>query len=133
MGQAAPFKRTALVVEDDWIQREYIVTLLEESDLRVIQCESAEAALLVLQKTGGCLSLMVTDVNLAGRLDGIELAHFASQKCPNIHVVVTSGHALTRDLPDGALFLPKPFLPLDVLREAERCQHLNAGSRRPSR
>jgi hypothetical protein len=37
-------------------------------------------------------------------------------------VIVTSGIALTKNLPEGATFMPKPWLPLDVLREAERSQ-----------
>ena len=123
MGQAKPFKLIALVVEDDWFQRNDVVTLLEDSDMEVIQCESAEAALGVLDKVGGCPTILFTDVNLAGRMDGIELAHIAKRRHPNIHLIVTSGHSLTKDLPDGALFLAKPWLPMDVQREAERCYH----------
>jgi CheY-like chemotaxis protein len=119
VGQATPFKPIALVVEDDAIQREYAVTLLEESEMGVIQCASAEAALRVLEKMGGCLSLMFTDVNLGGAIDGLELARFAKTNFPNIHVIVTSGTPRT-GLPDGATFLAKPWRALDVLREAER-------------
>ena len=46
MGQASPFKPIALVVEDDASQRELVVVLLEESEMGVIQCQSAEEALL---------------------------------------------------------------------------------------
>ena len=123
MGQTGILKPIALVVEDDVLQRELMVALLEESDMGVIQCESAEAAIAVLEKAGECISMMFTDVNLAGIIDGVELTHLAKRGYPSIHVVVTSGLALTRGLPDGALFLPKPWLALDVLREAERCQH----------
>jgi hypothetical protein len=45
-------------------------------------CESAEAALRVLERVGGCLSMMFTDVNLAGTMDGITLAHFARRRSP---------------------------------------------------
>jgi two-component system, cell cycle response regulator CpdR len=123
MGQASPFKPIALVVEDDFLQRELAVTLLEESDMGVIQCESAEAAVRVLEKIGECVSMIFTDVNLAGRIDGVELAHFAKQHYPNIHVVVTSGLALKRILPDDATFLPKPWFSLDLLREVDRSLH----------
>ena len=123
MGQASPFKPIALVVEDDVLQREWAVVLLEESEMGVLQCDSAEGALRILEKMGGCVSLMFTDVNLAGKIDGVELAHLATQCCPNIHVIVTSGRALTKSLPEGAIFMSKPWLPLDVLREAERSQH----------
>ena len=82
MGSATPFKPIALVVEDDAIQREDVATLLEETEMGVIQCASAEAALGVLEKLGGCLSLMFTDVNLAGAIDGLELARFAKARFP---------------------------------------------------
>ena len=58
MGQAHPYKKIALVVEDDPFQRETIVTLLEESEMDVIQCESGEAAELVLEHVGGCLTTL---------------------------------------------------------------------------
>lgn len=123
MGQATPFKPTALVVEDDELQREMVATLLEESEMGVIQCESAEAALLVLDKMGGCISMMFADVNLAGQINGIELAHAAKSRYPNMHVIVTSGTTHKMKLPEGTAFMPKPWRPLDVLREAERSQH----------
>ena len=123
MGQATPFKPIALVVEDDKLQRNLVVVLLEESEMGVIQCESAEAAWRVLEKIGRCVSMMFTDVNLPGKIDGVELAHFATHRYPNIRVIVTSGLALTKSLPEGALFMPKPLLPLNVLREAVRSQH----------
>jgi two-component system, cell cycle response regulator CpdR len=123
MGQAAPFKSIALVVEDDELQRELLVVLLEECEMGVIQCESAEAALRVLERMGGCITIMFTDVNLAGMLDGVDLAHFARRRFPAMPVIVTSGAARSKRLPDGAKFLPKPWRALDVLREAERAQH----------
>ena len=122
MGQAIPFKPIALVVEDDVLQRELVAVLLEESELSVIQCQSAEQALRVLKKMGGRVSMMFTDVKLAGKIDGVELAHFATRCYPKIRVIVTSGLALPKSLPEGAMFMPKPWLPLDVLREAARLQ-----------
>lgn len=123
MGQATPFKPMALVVEDDQAQRDVVAMLLEECEMGVIQCESAEAAIQVLDRVGSMLTMMYTDVSLAGKIDGIELARIAHDNFPQIHVVVASGYALGRDLPEQALFMQKPWLPLDLLREAERAQH----------
>jgi two-component system cell cycle response regulator CpdR len=123
MGQASPFKPIALVVEDDVWQRQLAVVLLEECEMGVIECESAEAALRALEKMGERVSMIFTDISLAGKIDGVELAHFATHHYPQIHVIVTSGLALTKSLPEGAIFMPKPWLPLDVLREAKRSQH----------
>lgn len=122
MGQYKPFRATALVVEDDSMQREMISTLLEESNYDVIQCESAEAAELVLQRLSHVLALMITDVALAGRMSGVELAHIAKSRNPGLDVVVTSGRELPEPLPDGAKFWAKPWAALDVLREAEWAQ-----------
>jgi DNA-binding NtrC family response regulator len=122
MGQAQPFRATALVVEDDPMQREMMCVLLEESNYNVIQCESAEAAELVLDKYSNSLSLMITDVSLAGRMSGVELARIATSRNPLLDVVVTSGRALPEPLPQGAKFWSKPWAALDVLREAEWAQ-----------
>ncbi len=122
MGQSKPFRAVALIVEDDPMQREMISLLLEESDYDVIQCESAEAAELVLAKNGGALFLLITDVNLAGPMDGVELAFIAKQSHPKLDVVVTSGRPLRHSLPEGAKFWSKPWAPLDILREAELAQ-----------
>jgi two-component system cell cycle response regulator CpdR len=120
MGQSKPFRATALVVEDDPMQREMICLLLEESDMDVIECESAEAAELVLEEAGASLVLMMTDVQLAGLKNGVELAYVAKKFNPDMDVIVTSGKPLRQDLPDGAKFWTKPWAPLDVIREAER-------------
>ena len=122
MGQSTPFKPIALVVEDDELQREMVTLLLEECEMGVIQCDSAETAVEVLDKLGTSLSMLFTDVSLKGDMDGVELAHIAKGNYLNIHVVVTSGQALPKDLPRSALFMRKPWLTLDLLREAERSQ-----------
>src|SRR5258708_29071346 len=119
MGQSKPPRATALVVEDDVMQREMTCLLLEESDFNVIECESAEAAELVLERNGSSLSLMMTDVQLAGHMNGVELAHIAKKCNPELDVIVTSGKPLRQPLPDGAKFWPKPWAPLDILPEAE--------------
>jgi two-component system, cell cycle response regulator CpdR len=119
MGQSKPIRARALVVEDDELQRELIVALLEECDLDVMQCESAEAAELILQKIGGAVAFLFADVQLAGQKSGTELAKMAQKRFPNIRIVVTSGN-LSADVPEGVRFMPKPWFALDLLREAER-------------
>ncbi|MBA2399618.1 MAG: response regulator [Bradyrhizobium sp.] len=120
MGQSKPFRATALVVEDDPMQREMICLLLEESDMEVIECESAEAAELVLEEAGASLVLMMTDVQLAGHKNGVDLAYVAKKFNPDMDVIVTSGVPLRLELPEGAKFWTKPWAPLDVIREAEK-------------
>ena len=120
MGQSKPFRATALVVEDDAMQREMICLLLEESDMDVIECESGEAAEIVLGQADASLVMLMTDVQLAGHMTGVELAHVAKKFNPDMDVIVTSGNPLRQKLPDGVIFWRKPWAPLDVIREAEK-------------
>ncbi|MBR1126040.1 response regulator [Bradyrhizobium lablabi] len=134
MGQSRSFRATALIVEDDPMQREMICLLLEESDFNVIECESAEAAEAVLEQHPENLVLMMTDVQLAGNMNGAELAHVAKKYNPELDVIVTSGNPLRHALPEGAQFWKKPWAPLDVIREAEKMMlQLHAGERRERR
>ena len=103
MAQAV--KPTALVVENDEMQRTLVSMLLEEGEMYVIQCDSAEAAVHVLDQSGGRLSIILTDVELAGTMDGIELACIARQRFPDLHIIVTSDTPRIRRLPDGTTFM----------------------------
>jgi CheY-like chemotaxis protein len=115
MGRSRP---VALVVEDDETQRDFAATLLEECDMEVIPCESAEAAASMLQARVAIPSLLFTGVALPGALTGADLAHLVHDRFPRARLVVTSSDQFPPPLPDGAKFLPKPWAPLDLLREA---------------
>ena len=113
--------RLALVVEDDAEVRALAETLLEETELDVVGCDSAEAALTVLQARGGDVALVFADVRLAGEMDGIQLARAVATLWPRARLVLTSGKGVDRpELPAQAVFIPKPWRALDVLAEAER-------------
>jgi two-component system cell cycle response regulator CpdR len=126
VGQSNPIRPIALIVENDASQREVISILLEESDYVVMQCQSAEAAEFVLRDLGAGLTLLITDVNLAGRMNGVELAFIARQHNRALDIIVTSGRPLHQPLPEGAKFWAKPWAPVDILREAAMLQGSSA-------
>jgi len=74
----------------------------------------------VLEQADASLVMLMTDVALAGQMNGVELAYIAMKYNPDLDVIVTSGTPLRQPLPDGAQFWAKPWAPLDVIREAER-------------
>src|SRR5262245_44767728 len=115
MNSSAP--GIALIVEDDPLQRELLTVLLKNENMDVIQCDSVEAAQHVLVRIGVEVSVLVTDIKLAGEKSGLELAAFAGEKFPSLKVIVVSG-AENLDIPEGTCFLKKPWQPLDLLREA---------------
>jgi len=117
-----PRRAIALIVEDDQDQRALAAALVEETDFTVVECDSGEAALKVAAMTGEALAMVLTDVNLAGRISGLELARQMRSRYPRASVVVTSGRPITQatSLPEGAVFIAKPWRALDLLRIAER-------------
>ena len=92
------------------ISRNYSACGRGESDDAV-----AETALLALEMHHP--SMLVTDVNLAGKVDGLQLARIARSNDPKMRVVVVSGQPPASALPDGVAFFSKPFYPVELLRE----------------
>ena len=119
-GDDAVAQFTALVVEDDSLQREVLADVLKGQGLEVIECTTAEAAELILSTTGIELRALVTDVHLDGEMTGIELAEYAKKKYPALNVVVMSGRD-TPSVPSDTRFLQKPFRPAELL-EAINCR-----------
>lgn len=117
-------RHLALVVEDDPDQRALAEALLEETNLEVEGCNSAEEALVRLEDRAGTVAFVFADVHLAGSLDGLALARRIAMRWPTVRVVVTSGAQDVRadDIPEGITFLPKPWRALSLLIEAERAK-----------
>jgi DNA-binding NtrC family response regulator len=105
---------TALVVEDDALQREALAVLLKDQGLEVVECTSAEAAELVVASTGSELKALVTDVSLSGKMTGIELAQYTKRRFPHINVVVISGSGPAY-IPQDTSFILKPYRQSDLL------------------
>jgi CheY-like chemotaxis protein len=124
MGQAQPKRRVALIVEDDAELRSITMSVLEESELDIVACESAEAALAIMLLRGQDVTMIFADIRLSGVMDGIDLAHEVKMRWPHLMVILTSGNASERleRLPLGVDYMPKPWQPLNVLMAAERAR-----------
>ncbi|GJD29848.1 hypothetical protein PMNALOAF_1088 [Methylobacterium adhaesivum] len=114
----------ALVVEDEATVRAMAEALLEETELGVLGCDSAEAAIEIMRQRGGDVALVFADVHLAGVMDGVQLASAIALLWPTTRLVVTSGQRAERPsaLAPQAVFIPKPWRPLDLLGEVERAR-----------
>lgn len=126
MTQSGERKR-ALIVEDDGGQSELGALMLEEFDLSVRQLSTAEDALDHLRQDGGSVAMVVADIGLPGPMDGLALARSVSVLWPSVSVIVTSGGPSpdSADLPDGCVFVPKPWRALDIVAAAERAARIN--------
>src|SRR3954471_15535056 len=65
-----------LVVEDEGLVRMFVTDVLEEAGFEVAEAENAEAGLLALHARPD-VRVLFTDVNMPGRIDGLELARIA--------------------------------------------------------
>ena len=83
----------------------------------VIQADSADQALLALDRHPEIRAIF-TDVAMPGSIDGAALAARVHQTHPHVTIIVTSGEQLhvADELPDGVLFVPKPYTGHDIIR-----------------
>jgi CheY-like chemotaxis protein len=117
---ARAIRPTALIVDDDAQQRELIGTLLEEIGLEVVQAASSEEAVNILRGGARKIVLLVATMDLPSFMDGARLAVYA-QQWPWIRVVVMSYDEQSGDrLPHPAVAMHKPWLPLNMLMQAEK-------------
>jgi PAS domain S-box-containing protein len=108
-GNPPPGQETVLLVEDNPEVQEVAGMLLEQLGYRVLQVESAAAALQQLA-SGETVDLVFTDVVMPGELDGLALARRIKETYPDIAVLLTSGYARSANtLEAGFPIVRKPY------------------------
>lgn len=102
-----------LVVEDDALVREHVVSLLQGLGYRVSEAASGEGALQALARSP-TVDLLFTDVVMPGGMSGRQLAEEATRRYPGLKVLYTSGYtenAIVHQgrLDQGVQLLSKPY------------------------
>ncbi len=112
---------TILVVDDDPLVRMDLVDVLEGHGLRVVEAESADEAIAILDRRPD-VNVLVTDIEMPGAMDGLRLAHHVRRRWPPVKILVISGrlNIAPDDLPETAAFLRKPFVDHQVLTEIDK-------------
>jgi CheY-like chemotaxis protein len=106
--QAARKAVTVLVVEDDWLIRENIVTDLRQEGWAVLEAATGAGALTALND-GEKVDLLITDIKLADALTGWEVAEAFRTAHPEVPVIYASGNpANDHRRVAGSVFLSKP-------------------------
>ena len=120
-GRPARGNETVLVVEDEPAVLTLSRRALETQGYVVLAASDATAALRIVERHGGTIHLLVTDVVMPG-LSGRELADKLAAQRPGIRVLYMSGYpgdAVVEhgSLPAGSAFLQKPFSPDSLARK----------------
>src|SRR5215213_3485633 len=88
-------KPVVLVVEDELLVRILQVDILREAGFRVAEAQDADEAFEVLRRRLD-VSVVLTDVDMPGSLNGFEFARLVKQGWPELQVLVISGKAALR-------------------------------------
>jgi CheY-like chemotaxis protein len=105
-----------LIVEDDFLIRMHAAEMIADAGFDVIEAASADEAIAILEDRLD-ITVVVTDVQMPGSMDGLKLAAAIRGRWPPIKIIATSGLVDVRqdDLPEGGRFLPKPYSPEQII------------------
>jgi two-component system, cell cycle sensor histidine kinase and response regulator CckA len=110
---------TVLLAEDDDAVRQFASQTLTRFGYHVLEARNGEEALAIAREYAGAIQLLVTDIVMPG-LTGPALAERLKIERPATRVLFTSGYADSAAALQNAelrrSFLPKPFLPAELLK-----------------
>lgn len=107
---ASSAKSVVLVVEDEAMIRMGAIALVADLGLEHFEASSAEEAITLLE-VHPHITIVFTDIQMAGSMDGLQLAAYARDRWPPLKFVIVSGNhqAIAEEMPEGSLFIPKPY------------------------
>ena len=110
-----------LVVEDEPLVLWDIADELRSRGCKVHEARTADQAIVLLEAHKD-ITILFTDINMPGSMDGIRLAHAVRDRWPPVKIIVTSSrHDVEQmHLPEGSEFMPKPYRPDIVHRSVLR-------------
>src|SRR5581483_6061190 len=99
-----------LIVEDEMILRMRAVDIVEDAGFCPIEAVNADEAILVLESRSD-ISLLMTDIQMPGSIDGLKLAHAVHERWPSIKIILVSGETKPSDAekPEISRFFGKPL------------------------
>lgn len=101
-----------LLVEDEYLIRFAVADALRDEGFEVVEAENGAQAVGLIDGPDG-FDLLLTDVQMPGLIDGIQVALHARRRHPGIAVIVVSGQPSSARRLDGLgprrTFVSKPY------------------------
>ncbi len=99
-----------LIVEDDPLLRMLAVEVVEEAGFVALEAGNADEAVALLESRLD-ISILFTDIEMPGTMDGLNLAHAVRDRWPPIKILVVSGKVRLQrsELPSNSCFVGKPY------------------------
>jgi len=99
-----------LVVEDEPFVMMMTVSVVEDAGFEALEADNADAAIAILESVAS-IRIVLTDIDMPGSMNGLQLAAIVKKRWPLIKIVVVSGkqHPAASELPTGGVFVAKPY------------------------
>ncbi|MDB5576205.1 MAG: signal transduction histidine kinase [Bradyrhizobium sp.] len=99
-----------LIVEDEMMLRMRAVDIVEDAGFRSVEAVNADEAMSILESRSD-ISLLFTDIQMPGSMDGLKLAHTVHDRWPAIKIILVSGQVRPSDAerPVDSRFFGKPL------------------------
>jgi two-component sensor histidine kinase/ActR/RegA family two-component response regulator len=109
-----------LVVEDEMVLRMRAVDIVEDAGFTAIEANSADEALSILESRSD-ISLLFSDIQMPGSMDGLKLAHAVHDRWPSIKIILVSGQVklADEDKPTNSRFFGKPLEVKQMIAELQ--------------
>jgi two-component system cell cycle sensor histidine kinase/response regulator CckA len=115
---------TVLVVDDDEMVRNSVISMLERANFRVLSADSGASAIQLAGDAKEKIDLLLSDVEM-GKMSGPDLGEFLKKDRPAMHVMLmsggTSGNLLVLNY--GWAFIQKPFVPTKLVQMVKDVLH----------
>src|ERR1043165_9472324 len=109
-----------LVVEDEMVLRMRAVDIVEDAGFTAVQAVNADEALSILESRSD-ISLLFTDIQMPGSMDGLKLAHAVHDRWPAIKIILVSGQVNPSEAerPADSRFFGKPLSVEQMITELQ--------------
>src|SRR5947209_15059160 len=99
-----------LIVEDEMVLRMRAVDIVEDAGFRAVEAVNADQAMSILESRSD-ISLLFTDIQMPGSMDGLKLAHAVHERWPSIKIILVSGQVRPSEAerPADSRFVSKPL------------------------
>src|SRR5258708_17024133 len=99
-----------LVVEDEMVLRMRAVDIVEDAGFTAVEAVNADEALSILESRSD-ISLLFSDIQMPGSMDGLKLAYAVHRRWPSIKIILVSGQLKLTDgdKPADSRFFGKPL------------------------
>ena len=109
-----------LIVEDEMVLRMRAVDIVEDAGYNPVEAVNADEAIAILEGRSD-ISLLFTDIQMPGSMDGLKLAHAVHDRWPAIKIILVSGQIKVSDAdkPADSRFFGKPLEVKQMIHELQ--------------